>query len=430
MRHSHFRARLALTAAMVMSGLLRAEAQTTVFQTDDDADFLYRIPCISRLHDGSLLAISDKRIGHGAQDLGEGNGIDIVARRSADGRVWSPMETILKSDSTALGYAFAYGDCSSVVDRESGKIMLTVNAGRHGFFAEQPIGNMMSLSDDGGSTWRNYDLSPQLYQDTASAKHIFVSSGRMIQSSIVKKGAYYRVYAALNTRIKRSNAQRGNGGSRVAYSDDFGQTWHYLGGTAVMPAEAGDECKVEELPGGNIVLSCRVTKGCGRYFNLFTFSNIEDGIGSWQEPVRTGSEDVMGEVYGNSCNGELLLVPARRTADGQREYVLLQSLPADKWRKFVTIYWKPIGSQHAYESASDFVKGWRRYLVSTSTSAYSTMDIDAQGNVAFLYEEHLKNAKSGYDIQFSSIPLSEITHGAYRYAPTADDEYHPTAEPR
>lgn len=418
---------MAFAVAMLCSA--SAKAQTTVMRTDDKADFLYRIPSIVRLHDGSLMAFADKRIGHGAQDLGYGNPIDIIARRSSDGIVWGKEETVLKSDAASDGDAYAHADCASVVDRESGEIMVVNAAGHTGFFASSPIRVSRTVSGDGGRTWQTGNITSQVYQDTALARHIFFSSGRMIQSATVKVGTHYRVYAGLDTRIEASNAPKGNGGSRVVYTDDFGLSWHYLGSMAAMPAEAGDECKVEELPNGNILLSCRVANGCGRIFNVFTYSDVKSGKGLWNEPAYSGTDDVDGQTFGTSCNGELLLVPAKDTRSGQHVNVLLQSVPAANNRVNVSIYWKPLRSAADYDASSDFVNGWKRYGVSRSTSAYSTMTLTREGDVAFLYEEHAKNANAGYDIQFSRIPLAGITQGAYTFEPGSKGYFRTSAEP-
>lgn len=371
------------------------------------------------------MAFSDLRYGTG--DIGYGSSLDIIAKKSTDnGATWGAQQTVLKSNSNASDYTYAFGDASTVVDRESGAILLMDPAGTIGFFGSTYQRVARSVSTDNGQTWKTSDITNKLYQNDEYLKHLFFSSGRMIQSTIVKKGSYYRIYAAVNTRIQASNLTSNNGGSRVVYSDDFGETWNYLGGISAMPAPAGDECKVEELPNGNILLSCR-TFNQGRYYNVFTFTDEFSGSGSWGATATSGSSNISGQVYGASCNGEILLVPAQRNTDGKQMYVLLQSIPANKERYYVSIYWKPLTAETDYDSPSDFVSGWSKYQVSTTTSAYSTMVLDNQGDVAFFYEENSSN--SGYDMQFVSLPLSTITGGAYSYSPSPDGSYHTTSEP-
>lgn len=406
---------LSLTGSTVL-----AQKGVTVFDTESNASTRYRIPSIARLNDGTLMAFSDLR--YGTRDIGIGNppkSLDILARTSSDnGATWGSQRTILKSNSSATGYEFAFGDASTVVDRESGHILLMDPAGKVAFIGDSYQSVVRSVSTDNGQTWSTSEITDKLYTDDSCVQHLFFSSGRMIQSTIVKKGQYYRIYAAVNTRPN---------GSRVVYSDDFGETWNYLGGISATPAPSGDECKVEELPNGNILLSCRCQSSTGRYFNIFTFTNASEAKGSWGATATSGSSDISGQVYGSTCNGEILLVPAQRNSDGKQMYVLLQSIPADYERKNVSIYWKPLVAETDYDTPSDFVSGWTKYQVSTTTSAYSTMVLDNNGDVAFYYEETFLN--SGYDMVFKSLPLSTITGNAYSYSASPTGSYHPTSEP-
>ncbi len=409
----------------LVGGTTWAQTAVTVFDTQQNATTRYRIPSIARLNDGTLLAFSDLRYGTG--DIGFGSPLDIVAKTSADnGATWGSQQTVLKSNSNASDYTYAFGDASTVVDRETGHILLMDPAGKVKFTGDTYQNVVCSVSTDNGSTWTTSEITSKLYQNDTYVKHLFFSSGRMIQSTIVKKGDYYRIYAAVNTRIEPNNTTANNGGSRVVYSDDFGATWTYLGGVSAMPAPYGDECKVEELPNGNILLSCR-TYSTGRYYNIFTFTDQTAGEGSWGATATSGSSDVSGQVYGTSCNGELLLVPAKRASDGKQLYVLLQSIPAYSDRRYVSIYWKALETEADYDDPSDFVSGWTKYQVSTTTSAYSTMVLDQNGDVAFYYEETSLN--SGYDMVFRSLPLSTITGNAYSYSASPSGSYHTTSEP-
>lgn len=402
---------LSLTGTTVL-----AQNGVTVFDTQSNASTRYRIPSIVRLYDGTLMAFSDLR--HTTGDIGSGI-IDIVSKKSADnGATWGTQNNFLVGNSNSSGIYYAFGDASSVVDRESGAILLMDPAGSVGFFGSTYQRVARSVSTDNGQTWATSDITDKLYTNDNYVEHLFFSSGRMIQSTIVKKGQYYRIYAAVNTRPN---------GSRVVYSDDFGETWNYLGGISAKPAPSGDECKVEELPNGNILLSCRCQSAYGRYYNIFTFTDASEAKGSWGTTAASGSSDTSGQVYGAQCNGEILLVPAQRNSDGKLMYVMLQSIPANSSRTNVSIYWKTLTAETDYDSPSDFVSGWTKYQVSTTTSAYSTMVLDNNGDVAFYYEETEIN--SGYDMVFKSLPLSTITGNTYSYSASPTGSYHPTSEP-
>ena len=191
----------------------------------------------------------------------------------------------------------------------------------------------------------------------------------------------------------------------MVYSDDFGDTWHTLGGVAVP---GGDEAKVEELPDGTIVISSR--KSYGRYFNLFTFTDIATAQGKWGSAVASHSQ-TGGIAFGaNSCNGELMRLPVIRTADGQGCDLMLQSVPTGDSRERVTIYYKELDYSRTYTPAT-IAQRWTRGLqVSERGSAYSTYTLQADGRIGFFYEE----VPNGYCMVYVPLTIEDITDGAYR----------------
>ena len=102
---------------------------------------------------------------------------------------------------------------------------------------------------------------------------------------------YYRLYAALWTR---------DNGNRVLYSDDFGETWNSLG-YEEFPAPNGNEPKCEELPDGTVVLSSRT--GGGRFFNFFTFTDINKAEGKWGTVAKSQASN--NGTFGADCTGEI-----------------------------------------------------------------------------------------------------------------------------
>lgn len=452
----------AFLVALSVFSLMPASAQVTVFS--NTASTPRRIPSIVRLNDGKLLAISDYRPVNGDKDIGgtiTENRKSRIINISIDGCLsedngnsWGSYYRLLTGDVNATNFRYAFGDAATVVDRESGKIMMMNAAGKYGFYDDNKQYVARSYSSDNGATWSSSDVSSAFYTNDTYVKHLFFSSGRMIQSTRVKTGGYYRIYAAVNTRVLADWYAWDNGGSRVVYSDDFGQTWHYLGGISAKPASLGDECKVEELPNGDILLSCRAngyaryivgkdttTYGsAGRYFNVYSFSDIEKGTGSWGTVARSGryadeaaGVATEGQTYGSSTNGEILLVPAMGK-DGQSTFVLLQSIPyaGGNTRINGTIYWRELEYKDKY-SPDDFVTGWKKYSVNKDGAAfaYSTMVLDKKGNVAFIYEANRPASGSygGYDIVFESLSLETITNGAYSYSEGPVEGFYTTSDP-
>lgn len=398
---------------LILSAVIAtAKAQTTLFESTTAENSHYRIPAIVSLNDGTLMAFSDSRENGGA-DIGYG-WIDIVYKTSADnGKTWSEQKYVVKHFAKS-GLGKALGDASTVVDRKTGDVLLMASAGDVGFLMQNPndsvrIASMVYSAKKG--TWSApVDISDRLYvKGDRNVGHLFFSSGRMIQSRKVKVGSHYRIYGAVNTRVVGSVYV---GGSCVVYSDDFGATWHYLGGIGVTPIDSGDECKVEELPDGSILLNARLRTGesVGRGFNVFTFTNIKKAEGSWGTKVHSGETDIEGQTLSGGCNAELLLVKAKRAADGKRVNLLLLSSPMATTRNNVGIYYKELPDN--YHDPKAYVDGWRKYMVTNRQSAYSTMIPDSKANIAFLYEEDWRE-ECGYNIVFKSLPLQQITGGSY-----------------
>jgi len=343
----------------------------------------YRIPAIAKTADGNLLAISDLRIG-GSGDIGANNAISLVAKKSADnGATWGTESTIIAGNGN--GFDYAHGDAAVVADSETGKIILLTASGETGY-SNGGVQLGQYYSTDNGATWTGGEITSAITSAFTAAgltvEKKFFTSGRIIQSKKVKVGTSYRIYSAMCT---------GNG-SIVMYSDDFGESWAVLGSQVAY--SGGDETVLEELPNGDLLLSARLS-GMGRGFAVYNYSSLTEGTGAWNATTATGI------ATATNCNGEMLLVPTKYN----NVYVLLHSV-ALSGREDVTIYYKIIdnsSSTKAYNTPSFYQSGWEVFKqVSSTTSAYSTMVLDTNGNVAFLYEESLNG---GYDIVFNSFKV-------------------------
>ena len=112
-----------------------------------------------------------------------------------------------------------------------------------------------------------------------------------------------------------------------------------------------------------------------------------------------------------------MLVRATRKADGAKCDLMLQSVPAGNGRRDVAIYYKEMtynaDGTNLYTPIT-FSQGWTKGIqVSDRGSAYSTMAMQKDGRVGFLYEEE----PGGYCIVYAPLTIEEITSGAYTVAP-------------
>lgn len=387
----------------------------------------YRIPAIACTGVSKrLVALADYR--HCKADIGGGR-IDLhVAVSDDNGATWSEPGDMLNADGepvaqgTGVAHTLScgFGDPAVVADRESDRLFAISCAGSTGFFGatmEEHQYMTTWTSEDGGTTWSDVvDKTEQLYGLfsglEAPVKSMFFGSGRIMQSSRVKVGDYYRIYGVISGRTTADVIK-----NWVLYSDDFGGTWAVLGDVEDAPVpSAGDEPKCEELPDGSIVVSARRNGATGRNFNIFRYTDIAAGHGTWDGLVATQLRG----IANNACNGEILITPAKNAATGELTFIVLQSIPFSNSRQNVGIVWKVLGSAETIESTSAIASGWDGQIQLTQkTSAYSTMVLDGNGNVAFLFEENSRNA--GYNIAFKSLTIEQITDSAYTAVAEGDD---------
>lgn len=386
------------------------EPQTDLFITDGSKPYPYRIPGIAKAHNGDLVAVSDYRI-CGA-DIGFGR-VDLVGRISKDnGQTWGD-EFIIKSGTGVTGAVdCGFGDPAIVADSESDEMLLISVCGNtvYGSATRQNPNRVARFrSHDNGKTWTDYEEITEsiytLFDDSSMGviQSLFFGSGRICQSRQVKVGKYYRLYAALCARPN---------GNRVIYSDDFGETWHALGDINSSPAPAGDEPKCEELPDGTVVLSSRMSGG--RYYNFYTYTDVAKGEGSWGTVAASNASNKGVSAVGNSTNGEILILPAVRNADKKEVYVALQSVPFGSGRANVGIYYKELADQSDYRYPDVFAANWDgSHQASYIGSAYSTMIVQANDSIGFMYEEETYG--KAYTNVYKQYSLERITNGAYSY---------------
>lgn len=400
-----------------------AQDRTEIFVSKSDTAVHYRIPAIAALPGGRVVAVADYRFSRNDIGIVKDGRVDLRVRTSKDnGCTWEEISTVVegKGKDSPDFMNVGFGDPAVVADRKSGKILLMCAAGNVSFLdgtRECHLRIPRFYSEDGGKTWTEpEDISEDMYNlfdDTkfGPLKSMFITSGRIVQSKYVKVKKYYRLYcAALQIT---ANDQWINS---VLYSDDFGQSWNVLGNTdvAAIP-EGANEAKVEELPGGDIVISSR-TDLEGRLFNVFSFENLKKATGTWGTMTHSSVHNNGIITEKNSCNGELLVVPAIRAKDGRKVELLLQSAPIGPKRSKVGIYYKALETNKKYTS-DEIAADWEGvYRATEIGSAYSVMALLQNGQVGFAYEEktYYKTSGMGYTIVYDAYKIEEITGGAYR----------------
>ncbi len=420
--------RITLLLTLMFAGFTAlAQQRYDIFPTKSYDVVPYRIPAIAALKDGSVVCVADYRFSR--QDIGvvKDGRIDLHLRRSEDGgKTWGDIYTLVegKGAESPDFMNVAFGDPCIVADRESNRVMVMSCAGNVAYVKGQRDyhqGIARFYSDDGGKSWSEpTDIAESIYSQFDNgkwgpARSMFVASGKVLQSRYVKVGKYYRLYCAVLQTVAN-----GEWMNFVLFSDDFGESWSVLGGVDQASIMKGaDEAKVEELPGGELLISSR-TNNNGRNFNIFTFSNVKRGEGSWGEMAHSSKHN--GGVYSdrNACNGELMVVPVRRKSDDKPMYLLLQSLPFGPHRTHVGIYYKGLVSSADVASPERIAENWEgNFEITPRTSAYSTMALQSDGSIGFLYEEDelYDRRGGGYSIVYDNFTIEQITNGQYSYNP-------------
>lgn len=420
-------ARLLIIISLLMGSVLGVSAQgkkdsmhssTTIFNRQEAQ---YRIPSILQTQSGKLIALADHRYHN--KDIGGGRHLDIVMKASKDGgKSWDTVEQMVAQGGNGIATDFdcAHGDAATVVDKETGEILLLCASGGIGYWEssrERPLMMGRYYSKDEGKTWQGEEITNTIYHLLPDVSAAFFSSGRICQSRSIKAGTHYRIYTVLCTLQ----------GNRVLYSDDFGKTWSVLGDNAADAAPKGDEAKVEELPDGNVLLSSRISGG--RLFNVFAYTikssknshaNAKaQSCGRWSEAVLSYAGNRGVDAKDNACNGEVLLVKAKDKT-GKKVNLLLQSVPLGPQRTNVGIYYKALRTVADYATPAAIAKDWEGcFQVSHITSAYSTMVQSKEGDILFLLEENAyRNPETEpddyYDINFQRISIQTLTNNQYQ----------------
>ena len=407
------------------------EVAQEIFTTATANDIPYRIPAIAMAKNGDLIAVADYR--HSRADIGMAtNGrIDIRARISKDnGQTWGDIFKIIEGkgaagiDASNNDMYVAFGDPAIVADRESDRVLVITCSGNVSFpngTRNDHQGIAHFYSEDNGENWsKPVDRSEHIYAQFDETSHgpvraMFVGSGKISQSQYIKVGDYYRIYCAV--LVKNVNSTNVN---FVLYSDNFGESWSVLGGGEISPIPSGgDEPKADELPDGSVIISSR-TSG-GRIYNIFSYTDSKNAEGSWGTAKYSNSSNNGTIAVNNSTNGEIMFVPARRKADDKKVYLAIQSVPLGSGRANVGIYYKELETLADFVTPEAIAADWDgRHQASYLSGAYSTMTLQHDNNIGFLYEEDTYGGNGGYTIVYKNYSIEYITDSAYVYDADVD----------
>jgi len=310
----------------------------------------YRIPALLTTTKDTLLAFCEGR----KNNAGDHGDIDIVLKRSTDnGKTWSPLQIVFDNNKHVTG-----NPCP-IVDQKTGRIFLiscTSEQSEHKIYLGQGRRTIwIQHSDNDGITWsKPRNISTKIYPANWRWYATGPCSGIQIQQG---KHAGRLVCPANHTIVENQDSQTNIFRSHSIYSDDQGITWHLgesssPGGNESSIAEAGTDLLYQSIRMQSHRKDVRGT----RY--------SKDGGTSWT-PITHDPN-----LPCPKCQGSVI-------RDYSKPNRLIHSNPGtSKERTSMTI-----------RISDDGGKSWpRSKLIHGPSSAYSDLSINADNQIAILYE--------------------------------------------
>ena len=354
--------------------------KTILFQSGMYNSKHYRIPAVQYLKDQSIIAVVDQRVKN-ANDLPNDIGV-VVRRLPPHSTKWSDGYLI-----TGPIRSVGDGDPAIAIDRKTGTVFC-LWSGDRGFWGSQmsspsnPERVYFSRSYDNGITWEErHDITKYIYSDecencSETQKEwiaVFVTSGGGIQT---REGRLTFAMLCKNAQTSRNF---------LLYTDDFGETWGVEQGWAVSNA---NEAKLVELNNGTLLMSVRQTQQ-----RKFAYTN--DLGKSWYYAAP------MPDVVDSGSNGEIKRYTS--VIDGYDRNRLLHSISYNPSSR------KNVSLMISYDEGLTWP--YKRHI-ETSSSCYSAITIDDEGNILVLYEDE---GSEYYDIVLANVTLDWLTFGTDHY---------------
>ncbi|MSU59008.1 MAG: hypothetical protein EXS35_12725 [Pedosphaera sp.] len=358
-----------------------------VFQGGVDGYTCFRIPAIVTTTNGTVIAMTDGRIG-GCGDIP--TPLDLVIKRSFDnGNTWGPLQ-VVTDYGTAVGDVDTYpfygltnisrvssGDAALLVDQTNGRIWTLYDNGGV-LSGARKIKLEMKYSDDDGATWSpRIDVEAQNPGIRTSTTEFIAGPGNGIQLTEGPNAGrlIFPVYAYNNPSA-----------SQVIYSDNHGATWTRSANSITN----GGEVQVVELPGGELLASCR-DNGFS-WSGVRTFARSTNGGVTWGLPyTSTVSPPTIADP---ACQGNIYRLTT--TNDSNTNRILHANAAHASSRVNMTL-------RISYDEGTSWAVSNQVY---SGGSAYSTVTKLATGEIGLLFE------KDPYgNIEYTRRSVSQITGG-------------------
>jgi sialidase-1 len=355
---------IALLLSAATADLLAQEVP--VFTSGTEGFKSFRIPAITRLPGGELLAFGEGRV-NGASDFGN---VKIVTRKSLDqGKTWGALHVVVTNDTLQADNASPVMDMTDPAYPQ-GRLFLFYNTGNA---PENKVRQGKGLREvwyktsvDGGESWSAaVNITAQVHkpkQPQVNAAYNFAEDwrsyangpGHAIQLAWGKyKG---RIYIAANHSAGEPQRRYADGRAFGYYTDDHGKTFH-IGNDVTTPG--GNESTAAELSGNKLMINARNQLGNVKQ-RIVALS--DDGGQTWHQtyfdqqlpdPVCQGSVLNIGTVKGESV---LAFCNAADTLNRNNLTLRISLNEGKTWAITKAIAVAPAGYKGDYSAYSDLVK--------------------------------------------------------------------------